>query len=1125
MSARVDPNQLTLLQKNTANIRNFCILAHVDHGKTTLSDSLVSSNGLFSAKLAGKLRFLDSTEEEQQRGITMHSSAISLLYSLEKLVVPSQEIIEDKSDNNYLINLIDCPGHIDFSSDVSTATRLCDGALIVIDVLEGLCTQTHAVLYKALKERMRPCLVLNKIDRLCLEAKLTTLEAFHHLRRIVENVNALSASLLNSELRKMTEDNYYDNKFDEDNPLVQDWNFQPEKGNVIFASALDCWGFGLIKFANIWSKKLNINNKILQKYLFEDYYLNPTSKKLVKCEPSDKPMFATLILEPIWQLYNTAIEQNDPEKAAKMAFRGCGVELQPREISTKDPRSTIQAIFRKWLSLPDAILRMVVRCMPNPIDAQKLRLTTLTSQVPTSSAITSLAKSSIINRIACINKQVEQCAAAGDTDVVVFISKMMPMRVAELSPRDKNLYLERIRKKQSPNPTNDENSSVSNFVDGNQEVFIALARVFSGVLKKTSKLYVLNHRYNPLNADLNFDDEQNIDDWPIGELNETLPLLKKVSSDSFGMYLCLGPSFSPVEEVPAGNIVGIVGLEDDVLKTATLSSTWAYLPMNAITFQAKPMVCVAIEPKSHFDLPKLEYGLQLLYQYDPVVEIGVDDSGQHTMTCLGELHLEQCLKSLKEKYAKCDLVSSEPLVFYREGVLSSPSPIPPIRANITPHTATALPPPWSDLDGIENSVCGRCKITMPGNNLIITLRCFPLPSPLLSIFESEMSSVSNVSGNSNSCSNISPLHLLNDFINSNPLSGDRCIPEEDRDIFMIWNRILLGIKEANNSGGNVDAEFQLGSDIENIDYRELLQRVISVGPKNIMSNIILLSKELTINVHSGSTLSRELYPTKDGSLDASINSNENTTQVTSLNKSTKTGIFYKILQRLANAIASGFQLASYQGSLMHQPMHGIGFSIESIDISRLAIPFISDEEIDLPTNISSVDNINTINMGQLIADVKYSLRISMLSLPTRVIEPIYSCDLQCDQSQLGNLYPVLAKRRGEIYKEDIIEGTSLFLISAYLPVSESFGFATELLKKTSGAATTPTLQFSQWRMNSVDPFWKPTTIEELEDFGSDVAEPNIMRSYIDKVRKRKGLVVEEKVVASAEKQRTLTKNK
>jgi translation elongation factor EF-G len=194
-------------------------------GKTTLSDSLVCSNGVISAKLAGKIRFLDSTEEEQKRGITMHSSAISLLFKPDERKAPathspqtsadkdqttsapsssqsdneaaraSVENGESGSEPEYLINLVDSPGHIDFSSDVSTATRLCDGALIVVDVLEGLCTQTHAVLYKALKERMRPCLVLNKLDRLTLEMKLSPKEAFYHLRRIIENVNALAFSL------------------------------------------------------------------------------------------------------------------------------------------------------------------------------------------------------------------------------------------------------------------------------------------------------------------------------------------------------------------------------------------------------------------------------------------------------------------------------------------------------------------------------------------------------------------------------------------------------------------------------------------------------------------------------------------------------------------------------------------------------------------------------------------------------------------------------------------------------------------------------------------------------------------------------------------------------------------
>ena len=232
MAFRVDPKTLSSLQENTQNIRNFCIIAHVDHGKTTLSDSMVSSNGLFSQRLAGKLRYLDSTDEEQARGITMHSSAISLLYrpedrkpasgSAKKGESTESEADKDKDKDKginaaaigatgttgasgvtgattgvtekvenvdkqeeYLINLVDSPGHIDFSSDVSTATRLCDGALILVDALEGVRTQTRAVLYKALRERMRPCLVLNKLDRMVLEMRLTPTEAFHHLKRYV----------------------------------------------------------------------------------------------------------------------------------------------------------------------------------------------------------------------------------------------------------------------------------------------------------------------------------------------------------------------------------------------------------------------------------------------------------------------------------------------------------------------------------------------------------------------------------------------------------------------------------------------------------------------------------------------------------------------------------------------------------------------------------------------------------------------------------------------------------------------------------------------------------------------------------------------------------------------------
>ena len=368
---RVDPYQLIRLQKKQLNIRNICILAHIDHGKTTLSDSLISSNGIISDKLVGKLRYLDSTEEEQKRGITMHSSAISLYYN-------SSNNISDE----YLINLIDSPGHIDFSSDVSTAIRLCDGGLIIIDVLEGICTQTHAVIYKALKEGITPCLVFNKIDRLYLEMMLTTTEAFYHLRRLLEQVNALCYTLLNSEIIKRNElhmessnscmidyhsDRNNSNKTstinsssssqqsssssastssstttDED-PLFQIWSFDPDKGNLVFACAFDCWGLTTTKFANIYAKKYNVNMKILKKYFFDDYVFNLSTKKITKYDPTKnlsssttaacnggvvssdddyenyKPMFARFILDPIWHIYDVAINKQDAKATAAYA--------------------------------------------------------------------------------------------------------------------------------------------------------------------------------------------------------------------------------------------------------------------------------------------------------------------------------------------------------------------------------------------------------------------------------------------------------------------------------------------------------------------------------------------------------------------------------------------------------------------------------------------------------------------------------------------------------------------------------------------------------------------------------------------------------------------------------------
>ena len=165
------------LMKDPKHIRNIGIVAHIDHGKTTLSDNLLAGAGIISEELAGKQLFMDSDAEEQARGITIDASNVSMVHEYE--------------GRDYLINMIDTPGHVDFGGDVTRAMRAVDGAVVLVDAVEGTMPQTETVLRQALKEQVRPVLFINKVDRLVNELKVDETEMQIRLGKVIDKVNKL----------------------------------------------------------------------------------------------------------------------------------------------------------------------------------------------------------------------------------------------------------------------------------------------------------------------------------------------------------------------------------------------------------------------------------------------------------------------------------------------------------------------------------------------------------------------------------------------------------------------------------------------------------------------------------------------------------------------------------------------------------------------------------------------------------------------------------------------------------------------------------------------------------------------------------------------------------------------
>merc|ERR1712056_52491 len=762
---------------------------------------------------------------------------ISMYFEMDDKDIKFVKQEREKDCRGFLVNLIDSPGHVDFSSEVTAALRVTDGALVVVDCVSGVCVQTETVLRQAIAERIRPVLFMNKMDRALLELQLGQEELFQTFQRIVENVNVIVATYA-----------------DDDGPMGV-VRVDVNNGSVGFGSGLHGWAFTLKQFAEMYASKFGVDIDKMMKKLWGESFFNAKTKKWSKTkEEGNKRSFVMYVLDPIYMVFD-AIMNFKKDATAKLLTKlttadGKAVKdiLKSDELELEG-KPLMKAVMRNWLPAGEAMFQMICIHLPSPVTAQKYR-TEMLYEGPSDDVVANAMKT---------------CDPEGP--LMMYISKMVP--------------------------TSDKGR------------FYAFGRVFSGKIATGLKARIMGPNYIPGKKE---------------DLNE-----KAIQRT----ILMMGRYIEAIEDVPCGNICGLVGVDQFLVKTGTLTTLKEAHNMKVMKFSVSPVVRVAVEPKNPADLPKLVEGLKRLSKSDPMVQCIIEESGEHIIAGAGELHLEICLKDLEEDHAQIPLKKSDPVVSYRETVSEESSQM--------------------------------CLSKSPNKHNRLFMRAVPMPDGLAEDIDN--GEVSN---------------------------------KQD---FKIRGRYL--------------------ADKYEYDITEA-RKIWCFGPDTMGPNLMI--------------------------------------------DCTK-GVQY--LNEIKDSVIAGFQWASKEGVLCDENMRSVRFNLYDVALHTDAIHR---------------------GGGQIIPTARRVLYASALTAGPSLMEPVYLVEIQCPENAVGGIYGVLNRRRGHVFEEAQTPGTPMFVVKAYLPVNESFGFTADLRSNTGGQAF-PQCVFDHWQVLPGCPL-------------TDGTKPN---QIVEECKKRKGL--------------------
>ena len=369
---------------------------------------------------------------------------------------------------------------------------------------------------------------------------------------------------------------------------------------------------------------------------------------------------------------------SDPSMIDRIT-KSLSIKLPAYVLRSKDPRAVLLSIFSAWLPLSTAVLVSVIEQLPSPPEAQASRLPALIDASPGASDIDPDIRSAMVR---------------SDSDktapVIAFVSKMVAIpqsqmpenkrRGATLSAeealelgRRKRAEIARAQALAAQDILGSTQGMIQSMgdIDINQgladtdsdlidqeidpEHLIGFARIFSGTLTVGDEVYVLPPKFSPSDSHI--------------------PNLQRVTISA--LYLLMGRGLEPLQSVQAGMIFGVAGIEGQILKSGTLCSrVKGGINLAGINLGTQPIVRVALEPVNPSDLEMMIAGMQMLERSDPCAEYEVLESGEHVISTAGELHLERCLKDLRERFARCEIQASEPIIPYRETIVSAPEMAP-----------------------------------------------------------------------------------------------------------------------------------------------------------------------------------------------------------------------------------------------------------------------------------------------------------------------------------------------------------------------------------------------------------------------------------------------------------------